>query len=65
MLEAKDRDHYVNSWNSYIQQLNKLGMPLIKTSDKERDCFMELKECMDKLKELVIVAADIDFPEEK
>lgn len=55
-----DKQKYINVWVYHIEQLSGLGIPLIKTDNK---LYEELNAIQDRLKELVVVAANQDFPE--
>jgi hypothetical protein len=55
-----DKQKYINVWGYHIDQLKGLGIPLIGADAK---LYEELNAIQDRLKELVVVAANQDFPE--
>jgi len=56
---TEEKPRYIHYWTNYIQELTKLGLPLIKAGD---GLFDELTAIQDRLDELVKIAADEDFP---
>ncbi len=60
MATAKNKDEYAQAWNSHIDELSLLGSALI-ISDTDAKNYMKLKELQKQLKELVKIAADIDY----
>ena len=56
-----DKNRYIETWNSHIQQLTTLGLPLIYAED---GLFDELTRIQDRLEELVKIAADEDFKDD-
>lgn len=59
MSKAKDKQQYISTWNSHITKLSYLGNPLLGTGNLE-----ELIRTIQRLKELVKIAADEDFKDE-
>jgi len=65
MSQAKDKDHYIKSWNAHIQTLSSLGMPLLDTPRRgSMGYYEELTLIQARLEELVLIAADEDFKDE-
>lgn len=54
-MQARDKQHYIETWEAHIDQLVSLGMPLI---DADRKHWPELQAIQARLKELTAIAAD-------
>jgi len=57
--QAKNKEDYINQWDSHIDQLVHLGPSVVSS---ETDDFLDLTNSIDRLKEIVRVAAEKDFP---
>ena len=55
---TKSKSRYIESWNNHIQELTRIGYPLIKAGD---GLFDELTAIQDRLDELVEIAAKEEF----
>lgn len=62
MSTAKNKEHYVTAWNNHISELAILSYSLDVKGDLAH-C-VELYEIRARLKELVLIAADLEFGEE-
>lgn len=60
MSQAKSKEHYTSAWKSHIGQLYSVGYPLSKVDPA---LYEELQSTIDRLKELVDIAAEHEFPE--
>lgn len=58
MAQAKDKLHYVMSWESHVNQLSGIAWAL---SDRDDGSYERLHEIQKELKELIKKAADQDF----
>jgi hypothetical protein len=64
MNTAKNKEHYIKVWNSHIDSLNGLQFPLMDASKgKSYSYYAEIKEIQQRLKELIELAANNEFPE--
>jgi len=57
--QAKDKEDFINQWDYHIDQLILLGSSVVSI---ETDDFLDLTNSIDRLKEIVRVAAEKDFP---
>lgn len=53
-----DKGKYTKAWNAHIEELTSLGMPL---TSFDGSLYLELKDIQSRLKEMVKIAADVDF----
>ena len=58
---TNDKQKYIAAWSHHVDQLTSLGMPLI---SKDAELYKELTAMQDRLRELVLIAADSDFGED-
>lgn len=58
--QAKDKEHYIKSWDEHVKQLSFLGYPLMESS-KENELYDELIQIQNRLNQLIKIAADNDF----
>ena len=57
--QAKNKEDFINQWDDHINQLNLLGMSVV---SPETDDFLDLTNSITRLKEIVRVASEKDFP---
>jgi len=53
-----DKGRYIEAWTSHIENLGRIGYPLIKAGD---GLFDELTRIQDRLEELLKIAAKVEF----
>lgn len=61
-MTAKNKEHYIKVWNSHISELAILSYSLDVKGDLAH-C-VELYEIRARLKELVLIAADLEFEDD-
>ena len=58
MNKAKNKEDFINQWDSHIDQLIHLGPAIVSS---ETDDFLDLTNSIVRLKEIVRVAVEKDF----
>jgi len=62
MSTAKNREQYIKVWTNHIDEFYEIGM--VFDYHKDEDLYSEVQAIRMRLKELVDVAADLEFEEE-
>lgn len=60
-MQAKNKKDYILQWDSHINMLYILGLPILDTGLEN---YGRLQDCVKELKELVQIAADKDFKDD-